>query len=293
MSAKLSDRLVFARFFYGENAFIIRQLWDKGYVHSNSRPNPFDFPGDAEWYLIRRLLYFVGDDPERIERLYRRSALSRSKGFGMSAELQGTIERAIEGHDDRYLPDPEDFEIKDNVGEGPLADIVHRLRVDAPDYQHAFELGRHLKSHPEKDEIEATREYAGLIGRDFEEFYTEAVTVFQAVQYGEDESRWTEAVKRAETEMYPAEFPGVPSYTRFASIFYHLAQLNGGLFWMNLTELRGLFSKSDRTYYYWRDRMVDDGLCVCVDEKYDHRKGKAQVFKWTAPSLEELTAAVL
>lgn len=95
-----------------------------------------DFPNDegteiddsaADWALCRMLAWYVGNDPERIDRLYRQSKIYRDK-WERQDYRDRTIQRAIESHKGKFY-DPLFF-AKDESGElkpNEAADDPHRL----------------------------------------------------------------------------------------------------------------------------------------------------------------------
>jgi hypothetical protein len=93
---------------------------------------------------------------------------------------------------------------------------------------------------------------------------------------------WSEAEKLAAEKPYPIENP-FPNFPRFTSIFYHLNDLNGGRFWLDVDELTRIFGKPYPIYYRWRDSLLLKGLIECVDE--DFRIGKSKVFTWIGPTI--------
>lgn len=247
--------------------------------------------GNAEWALICRLAYFVGDDRERIARLYKMSAVSRQEG--VTKRTNTVIDRALYDvpEDQIYQPTAEDLTVQDDVGTGPLAYVVHSLPIDAATHTHAFRLRQHLISNPERDTRATIVEYAKLIGEDVEEFVTQYDGIAPIVKYGEGESRFSNAVTLAEERPYPAHYVDVPTYQTFVSVYYYMALSNDGVFWMNANENDGHFGKTPTTYGRWLERMEHvDKLITCVDPTYDHRRKKAKVYQWTGPLLDDDSA---
>ena len=156
--ANLTDEELLERAFQAKNGEKFQKLWDGDY-------SDYDSPSEADLALTRILAFWVGNDPERIDRLFRKSKLMRPKWDERRGERtygQITIGKAIDSSQGVHSVDGPRGKTSDEDSPLPLS-IVPRFPAEVM----AGAAGRFAKAYTqylETPEAFLFMDYLALLG---------------------------------------------------------------------------------------------------------------------------------
>ena len=306
----LTDEELLSRAMKAANGEKFKVLWEGDTTGYQSQ-------SEADLALCCLLGFWTQGDGDRIDALFRQSALSRKKWLNRDYR-ERTIRQAQSGLMEFYSPkartlmltsvtrinqltqeDPEDPRDNNNPdGEYPIAMIEQGMEMaldlaetvgDIPDWEASFKLARRLRkltdNRPEQFEA-AIKAFCEKTKRPFEAFWYDYIVVWDKVKSAEGDDVLGWAMAKAKEDPYTHISCSIGAlYVTIASLSWQLSRLTGGKpFWLPRKRLGELYEVAAMTITRVVMLLEKNGIIKCVNASYKFTERKAKEYTFVGPT---------